>query len=69
MMSDRRYPDPMRSPENQPFWDAANEGRFIVQQCRGCGAFQFPYRGFCCHCCLKSIRMYLRQWKIPENKF
>ena len=21
-----------------------------MQQCRACGEFQFPYRGFCCHC-------------------
>jgi uncharacterized OB-fold protein len=43
-------PLPTQSPETKPFWDAADEGRFIVQQCRGCREFQFPYRGFCCHC-------------------
>ena len=43
-------PLPTQSPETKPFWDAADEGRFIVQQCRSCRKFQFPYRGFCCHC-------------------
>jgi hypothetical protein len=43
-------PLPTHTPETKPFWDAANTGRFIVQQCRACQEFQFPYRGFCCHC-------------------
>jgi uncharacterized OB-fold protein len=43
-------PLPTQTPETKPFWDAANTGRFVVQQCRACQAFQFPYRGFCSHC-------------------
>ena len=43
-------PLPTQSPETKPFWDAADQGRFVVQQCRSCGQFQFPYRGFCSHC-------------------
>lgn len=43
-------PIPTHTPETKPFWDAANDGRFVVQQCRACERFQFPYRGFCCHC-------------------
>ena len=43
-------PLPTQSPETKPFWDAADSGRFIVQRCLACQGFQFPYRGFCCHC-------------------
>jgi uncharacterized OB-fold protein len=43
-------PLPTQTPETKPFWDAANAGRFVVQQCRECQKFQYPYRGFCCHC-------------------
>lgn len=43
-------PLPTQTPETKPFWDVVNTGRFIVQQCRACQKFQFPYRGFCCHC-------------------
>jgi uncharacterized OB-fold protein len=45
-----RRPLPTQTPETKPFWDAANAGRFIVQQCRTCQKFQYPYRGLCCHC-------------------
>ena len=43
-------PLPTYTPETKPFWDALNDDRFIVQQCRACQEWQFPYRGFCCHC-------------------
>jgi hypothetical protein len=43
-------PSPTHTPETKPFWDALNGDRFIVQQCRACEEWQFPYRGSCCHC-------------------
>ncbi|TCK21909.1 Zn-ribbon domain-containing OB-fold protein [Pseudonocardia endophytica] len=43
-------PLPTHTPETKPFWDAADASRFVVQQCRACERFQFPYRGFCSHC-------------------
>jgi hypothetical protein len=45
-----RRPAPTHTPETKPFWDALNADRFIVQQCRACAKWQFPYRGSCCHC-------------------
>jgi uncharacterized OB-fold protein len=50
MMSDRRYPDPMRSPENQPFWDAAAQGRFMVKRCKSCGQLHWYPRALCPFC-------------------
>jgi uncharacterized protein len=48
MVSQR--PAPTYTPETKPFWDALNEGRFLVQQCQACKEWQFPYRGFCSNC-------------------
>jgi uncharacterized OB-fold protein len=36
--------------ENQPFWDAAAEGRLLLKHCGGCGQFHFYPRAICPHC-------------------
>lgn len=43
-------PLPVETPETKPFWDACREGRLVVQRCRACGEYQFPFRGMCAHC-------------------
>ncbi|MFL6633570.1 MAG: Zn-ribbon domain-containing OB-fold protein [Massilia sp.] len=43
-------PVPTTVIETQPFWNACNEGKFLVQRCRDCGKVQYHYRAFCCHC-------------------
>lgn len=48
-------PAPTYTPETKPFWDAAAQGRFVVQSCRACSQWQYPYRGFCCHCWSSDI--------------
>ena len=37
--------------ETAPFWEAAKEGRLLVQHCNTCGAESFPPRSICraCH--------------------
>ena len=45
-----KRPLPTQTPETKPFWEAIDNSRFIVQQCRACKEWQYPYRGFCCHC-------------------
>jgi uncharacterized OB-fold protein len=42
---------PAVTEETQPFWDAAREGRLLVERCTACGAESFPPRGICraCH--------------------
>lgn len=40
------YGDPL----TKPFWDAATEGRFVIQRCRSCGEHQFYPRPFCLGC-------------------
>ena len=41
---------PAVSDETQAFWDAAAEGRLVVERCDSCGAESFPPRGTCRSC-------------------
>ena len=35
---------------SQPFWDAVNERRLVVQQCAACGRMQYPPQASCQFC-------------------
>jgi len=37
-------------PDTAGFWDAAREGRLVVQRCKACGHCQFPPHPFCAAC-------------------
>lgn len=41
---------PAVTEETAPFWDAAAEGRLLVERCTACGADAFPPRGICRTC-------------------
>ncbi len=41
---------PAVTEETAPFWDAAREGRVVVERCTACGAHGFPPRGICRSC-------------------
>jgi uncharacterized protein len=41
---------PVVSPETAPFWNAANEGTFLLQRCQDCSKVQYHYRALCSHC-------------------
>ncbi len=43
-------PLPRITERMKPFWDAAAQGRLLVQQCTGCGACHFPARDSCPVC-------------------
>ncbi|KAG0772744.1 hypothetical protein G6F22_015476 [Rhizopus arrhizus] len=49
----RPLPQPTRV--TQPYWDAAKEGRLVIQQCGCCKARQFYPREFCTACLSDSI--------------
>lgn len=50
-MSDRpRFDLPTIELESQPFWDAAKEGRLLIQRCGACGTAQHYPRPFCATC-------------------
>ncbi len=41
---------PTPTPDTRPFWQAAKEGRLVVQRCRSCGPHYFYPRSGCPHC-------------------
>lgn len=43
-------PIPTPNADTQPFWDACNDERLIVQTCRDCGHVQFYPRALCVKC-------------------
>ncbi|NKB59061.1 MAG: hypothetical protein GKS00_22260 [Alphaproteobacteria bacterium] len=43
-------PVPVPNADTQPFWDACNEERLIVQTCKACGHVQFYPRALCVKC-------------------
>ncbi len=45
----------MPTPETQRFWDAAGEGRLLLQRCDDCDDVFFPPRPFCPTCGSRSV--------------
>jgi len=43
-------PLPAIDADTKPYWEAAREGRLLVQRCDECGAHQFPPRRRCVRC-------------------
>jgi uncharacterized OB-fold protein len=43
-------PAPVVAPEARPYWEAAAEGRLLLQRCGGCDAVVWYPRGFCPAC-------------------
>jgi len=50
-MSDQRvFPSPGTNVENQPYWDAAKQGKLMVKFCAACNKNHFYPRALCPHC-------------------
>ena len=49
-MSERPAVDAYGDPRTQPFWQAAREGRLLIQRCRACERHQFYPRPYCIRC-------------------
>lgn len=43
-------PVPLPDEASLPFWEAAREGRLLVQRCSACGRFQYPPDTICRRC-------------------
>jgi len=46
----RTIPAPQATPETQPFWDAAAEGRLLIKKCTACGQAHHYPRAMCPFC-------------------
>ena len=49
-MRARQLPDPPLTPESEPFFAAAREGRFMIRRCRACGRAHWYPRAACPFC-------------------
>lgn len=50
-MTEQRVPvAPVTNHENGAFWEAANQGRFLIGHCNGCGQPHFYPRSLCPFC-------------------
>lgn len=54
-MSKLPTPNPHTTTENQPFWDAAADGRLVLPQCRSCGEVIWYPRTFCPSCASRDV--------------
>ncbi len=54
-MSGYKKPLPTVSDDGAPWWQAAREGRFLLQRCRSCARHQFPPRVLCSHCGARGL--------------
>jgi uncharacterized protein len=55
---DRLFPSPVRNPESEPYFAAANERRLLVRHCLDCAKAHHYPRSFCPFC--HSIRL---EWR------
>ena len=48
--SARKIFAPTPTPETQPFWDAAKDGKFLIRRCKACGEAHYFPRSICPFC-------------------
>jgi uncharacterized OB-fold protein len=46
---------PAVTDETEAFWEAARDGRLVVERCASCGAESFPPRGMCRSCRARTM--------------
>jgi uncharacterized protein len=51
-----RFDLPTIEPESRPYWDAAKDGRLLIQRCEACGRAQHYPRPFCSACWSDQVR-------------
>lgn len=45
-----QFPEPIVTPMNREFWAGLEAGRFLIQRCESCGAYNYPPRPACPTC-------------------
>jgi uncharacterized OB-fold protein len=53
----KKRPRPVPVPTNvtRPFWDAASQGKLVLQRCRRCGTWQYWPRPVCMRCISRDL--------------
>jgi uncharacterized OB-fold protein len=49
-------PEPVPTPETQPFWDGCAESQLTAQRCAQCEEFTFPPRASCPRCGTQTLK-------------
>lgn len=49
-MRNSELPMPASNADSAPYWEAARDGKLVLQQCAACGLKRFPPRHFCPTC-------------------
>ncbi len=62
-MATPRFDLPTPDLESQPFWDAAKEGKLLIQRCLTCKEAIFYPRPFCPHCWSEEV-----EWITASGK-
>lgn len=55
-LADLKTPGPTIIALTRPFWDAASEGKLLVQRCEDCNEAVFYPRALCPHCWSANLR-------------
>ncbi len=63
MSAPAAYPAPRPTAESAPFWEAAREGRLVLQYCPACGRWQFYPRPFCTECLSEAL-----EWRAASGQ-
>ena len=50
MAEAKKYPAPQGNPETAPFWEAAEQGKFLIKRCTACGEAHYFPRSICPFC-------------------
>lgn len=62
-MGDRTIADPVTSPETEPFWAAAAQGRFLVRHCTACDRAHWYPRSLCPLCASSAT-----EWRAGSGR-
>ena len=47
---ERPRPEPVIHPDTEAFWAGLSDGKLLVQRCRQCGTYRFPFAPICHRC-------------------
>ncbi len=69
-------PVPHPTPESQPYWDGAAEGKLRLQRCTSCGTVRHYPQLVCAHCCSLGVgwieasgRGTVHSWTVAHHAF
>ncbi len=69
-------PSPQITDLSRPYWEAAAQGRLVLQQCSACGTLRHYPRLLCTHCFSDAVvwktasgRGHMHSWTVAHHAF